>query len=195
MCGAGPSNCLGGGASFHWVICINALHHFTDKLAFLAEARRVLRPGGALMTVGLDPHTGLDRWHIYEYFQGTLEIDRGRYPSSDQIRAWMTSLGFSRCRTIEVQRIPFRVAAREAFKRGFLDRTATSQLSVLTNDEYERGIQRIEDDLEAAEARGESLYLTADLRLYASYASVESKAVRCDTFTDRDNLPFAEIGA
>jgi ubiquinone/menaquinone biosynthesis C-methylase UbiE len=38
--------------SFDRVFCINALHHFQDKIAFLTEAMRVLRPGGQLMTVG-----------------------------------------------------------------------------------------------------------------------------------------------
>ncbi len=63
-------------AAFHRVVCINALHHFGDPLAFLQEARRVLHPGGAVMTIGLDPHTGLDQWCIYDYFEGTLAIDK-----------------------------------------------------------------------------------------------------------------------
>ena len=61
--------------SFDRVFCINAFHHFQDKVAFLTEAMRVLRPGGLMMTVGLDPHTGVDRWYIYEYFDNVLEID------------------------------------------------------------------------------------------------------------------------
>jgi ubiquinone/menaquinone biosynthesis C-methylase UbiE len=44
--------------SFDRVFCINALHHFRNKMAFLMEAKRVLRPGGLMMTAGLDPHTG-----------------------------------------------------------------------------------------------------------------------------------------
>ncbi len=43
--------------SFDRVLCINALHHFADAPAFIAGARRVLRPGGGLIVVGLDPHT------------------------------------------------------------------------------------------------------------------------------------------
>jgi hypothetical protein len=37
-------------------------------VSFLDEARRVLRSGGRLMTIGLDPHLGIDRWYIYDYF-------------------------------------------------------------------------------------------------------------------------------
>ena len=46
------------------------------------------------MTVALDPHTGTDQWWVYDYFEGTLEIDRQRYPSCDQIREWMSDAGF-----------------------------------------------------------------------------------------------------
>jgi ubiquinone/menaquinone biosynthesis C-methylase UbiE len=51
--------------SFDRLFCINALHHFTDADAFMIEAQRVLRPEGALLTIGLDPHTALDSWWIY----------------------------------------------------------------------------------------------------------------------------------
>ena len=47
-------------ASFDRIFCLNSLHHFTDKHAFVTEAARLLRRGGSFMTVGLDPHTGLD---------------------------------------------------------------------------------------------------------------------------------------
>ena len=69
-----------GNALFDRVFCINAFHHFRDKLAFLAEARRVLRPNGRVLVVGLDPHSESDRWFIYDYFTGTREIDKCRYP-------------------------------------------------------------------------------------------------------------------
>src|SRR5687768_13676912 len=46
--------------TFDRLFCINALHHVSNPSAFFAEASRVLRPGGAILTVGLDPHTGMD---------------------------------------------------------------------------------------------------------------------------------------
>ena len=155
-------------ASFDRVVCINAFHHFTDKPACLAEARRVLRHGGMVMTVALDPHTGVDQWFIYDYFEPTLEIDKQRYPATSRIREWMQSAGFGDCVTREVQHLPVRLPARETLEHGRLDKTATSQLSVLTDEEYRRGLERIRDDVERAERRGESLYLMGDLRLYAT---------------------------
>jgi ubiquinone/menaquinone biosynthesis C-methylase UbiE len=158
--------------TFERVFCINAFHHFEDKVSFLTEARRVLVPGGQVMTIGLDPHTGTDRWYIYEYFEPVLAIDKSRYPSSNQIREWMLALQFSSVRTSEVQHLPVRLSARSAIEQGRLRKGATSQLAVLTDDEYQRGFERVRSALESAEARGESLGLDADLRLYATFGSV-----------------------
>ena len=158
--------------SFERLFCINAFHHFEDKVRFLAEARRVLEPGGQMMTVGLDPHSGVDRWYIYEYFAPVLEIDKRRYSASSQIREWMQVLEFTNVRTREVQRLPVRLSARAMIEQGRLDKGVTSQLAILTDEEYQRGVDRIWRGLESAEARGETLYLSADLRLYATYGSV-----------------------
>jgi ubiquinone/menaquinone biosynthesis C-methylase UbiE len=161
--------------TFDRVFCINALHHFRDKVAFLTEARRVLRPEGVLMTVGLDPHTGVDQWYIYEYFDNALAIDKRRYPAASQIQAWMVAAGFADCVTREIQHLPGRLGARVALEGGRLDRGATSQLGVLSDEEYRRGLNRIRKAIEAAEIRNESLLLSADLRLYATFGAVERR--------------------
>jgi len=163
-------------ASFDRVFCINAFHHFPDKIAFLLEALRVLRPGGLMMTVGLDPHTGVDRWYIYEYFDEVLEIDRRRYPAAGQIREWMLAAGFAGSVTREVQHLPVGLEARAALEQGRLEKGVASQLSVLTDEEYRQGIDRIRGAIASAEVRGESLRLTADLRLYATFGEAPSRA-------------------
>jgi ubiquinone/menaquinone biosynthesis C-methylase UbiE len=158
--------------SFDRVFCINALHHFPDKPAFLAEARRTLRPGGRLLSVGLDPHRGLDRWHVYEYFPESLVIDKQRYPATAALRGWMAAAGFEDCATQEVEHWTVRIPAREAIAQGRLDPAATSQLSVLTDAEYRQGMERIREELQRAEAEGQTLFLTIDLRLYGTIGSV-----------------------
>jgi hypothetical protein len=158
----------------HSIACFafNALHHFRKRDTFLLEARRSLRPGGRMMTIGLDPHAGIDRWYLYEYFEPVLEIDKSRYPASSQIRMWMHAAGFVDCVTLEVQHLPLRLLAQTAIEQGRLAKDATSQLSVLTDEQYQHGLDRIRKDIEAANARGESLYVTVDLRLYATSGSV-----------------------
>jgi ubiquinone/menaquinone biosynthesis C-methylase UbiE len=159
-------------AVFDRLFCVNAFHHFEDKAAFLSDARRVLRPDGQLMIIGLDPHTGLDTWYVYEYFEAVLAIDRRRYPGTGQICGWMQGLGFTNVRTWQVQHVPNRQPVRDAIEQGRLHQHSKSQLAVLTDPEYQQGLDRIYADLVRAEAEGRTLYLRSDLRLYATCGSI-----------------------
>jgi SAM-dependent methyltransferase len=162
--------------SFDRVFCINAFHHFADKATFLAEVRRILRPSGMILIVGLDPHRGVDQWYIYDYFKESAEIDKQRFPASSSLRTWMRSAGFQDCNTQEVEHWTYRLPAHEILKQGRLDRAATSQLSVLTDAEYQRGIEQVRADMERAEAKGGTLFLTADLRLYGTSGLVAERS-------------------
>jgi len=155
---------------FGRVFCINAFHHFVDQTRFLAEAHRILHPGGGVMIVGLDPHTGLDRWWIYDYFPQVVEIDKRRYPSTDRIRSLMTAHGFVSASTVEALHMPLQMSARLALESGRLAKTTTSQLTVLTDEEYEEGIKHLMRDIEINEAQHKVLTIGADLHLYATTA-------------------------
>jgi ubiquinone/menaquinone biosynthesis C-methylase UbiE len=148
-------------ASFHRLFCINALHHFQHADAFFAEARRVVRPRGALLTIGLDPHTGLDSWWVYDYFPSTLAADRARFQSSAEVRQRLTSAGFVDAATELTQHLPIDVSFDEAVERGFLDRRSKSQLLLLSEAEYQTGLERLTT---------ERPRIRADLRLYATTA-------------------------
>jgi SAM-dependent methyltransferase len=153
---------------FERVFCLNAFHHFADKLKFLAEARRVLRPGGGLMIVGLDPHVGLDRWWVYDYFLETLELDRQRYPATQGLRADLAQCGFLGCETRVAEHLTLQIPARAAIERGLLDKSYTSQLTILSTEEYQDGLNRLNRAIDAEKTRGMDLMLTADVRLYAT---------------------------
>ena len=47
----------------------------------------------------------------------------------------------------------------------------TSQLVVLSDEQYQSGLQQIRRDVREADTRGETLWLIADLRLYGTYAT------------------------
>lgn len=157
--------------SFDRIFCVNALHHFTDPAAFFREARHVLRPGAGLMTVGLDPHVGDDRWWVYEHFPAALPADRERYPSTDEIRRLLTEAGFTRCETRVAQHVSEEAPLRDALSRGLLEPSATSQLRVIGDEAYEKGVRRLHEA--QAELGGEDLMLRADLRLRATVGWVE----------------------
>ena len=160
-------------ASFDRVIVVNALHHFDSLDRFLREARRVLRPGGGLLTIGLDPHTGIDRWWIYEHFPSARALDLARYPSAASIRERLAEAGFADCRTTVAQHWPAAVTVAEADERGLLDRGNTSQLMVIATAEYEAGVARIRA---LAPAEGEPApMLRGDLRVYATVGWVPAE--------------------
>jgi ubiquinone/menaquinone biosynthesis C-methylase UbiE len=151
--------------AFDRLFCINAMHHFDDAGAFMLEARRVLRPGGALLTIGLDPHTRLDRWWIYDYFPGALDADRARYLPTTMIRERLEAAGFTEAATEIAQHVPAEIPFPVATERGLIDRRSTSQLMVISDAEYDAGLQRL---------RAEQPTLKADLRLYATVGRAPS---------------------
>lgn len=155
---------------FDRVFCINAFHHFADQEKFLTEANRLLHPSGGILIVGLDPHTGLDRWWIYDYFPEVIEIDKSRYPSTDRIRSLMTAYGFVNASTVEALHMPWQMSAQLALETGRLAKATTSQLTVLTDDKYDEGIRHLMRDIEINEAQHKVLTIGTDLHLYATTA-------------------------
>jgi len=159
-----------GSGNFDLVVAVNALHHFADVAAFCAEAHRVLRPGGSVLTVGLDPHAGLDRWYVYEYFPDVRSADARRYPAARRIRALLLKAGFSDPSTVLAHRIRESLDARACLDRGIVTPSATSQLALLTDVELRAGVERMGRDIERAASHGETHRLSADLHLFATSA-------------------------
>jgi ubiquinone/menaquinone biosynthesis C-methylase UbiE len=152
-------------ASFDRIFCVNALHHFTDRGRFFAEGRRVLKPGGGLLTIGIDPHAERDDWWVYQYFEETKAIDRVRFPRVRTLRGEMALLGFAWTESMEADHIEVVQPASEALASGLVDRSFTSQLTMLSDEEFQRGVDRLR---RANDEAGGELQLVADFRLYAT---------------------------
>jgi SAM-dependent methyltransferase len=160
-------------ASFDRLFCINALHHFSDRARFFAEARRVLRPGGALLTIGKDPHGERDEWWVYDYFPETVAIDRARFAPVRILRGELARMGFDWAESCEADRIEAVQAASDALTDGTIDPAFTSQLTVLTADEFARGVARVRAANDAADG---ALQLVTDFRLYATIGRLRDAA-------------------
>lgn len=158
--------------SFDRLAVINALHHFDDPVAFVRHARRVLRPGGRIVVMGLDPSRGSDEWFVYDFFPGTLERDRARYSSTGGIVEWLENAGFVDCSSRVGHRITFDEPARDYLEHGRLTKHSASQLALLGDVEYAAGVERIRRAIRAAEARGEELRLRGELSIYATFGTV-----------------------
>ncbi len=154
-------------AAFDLVFCVNAIHHFADPQAFVQEAHRLLRPGGALAVVGSNPHDGRGRWYAYDYFEGTLETDLRRFPSWGTIFDWMVTAGFEPVEWRLVERIVDHKVGRDVLDDPFLQKDACSQLALLSDQAYAAGLRRIEAALEKAAAAGETIVFPAEIHLGA----------------------------
>lgn len=157
--------------TFDRVFMANSLHLFSDLRSAFSEARRVLRPGGRLLTIGQDPHRGTDEWCVYDYFPRTKEIDRQRYPTCGRIRKLLRESGLCDCGTIEAHRFKATLAATDALASGFLDRHITSSLALLSDKEYSSGLHKVRREAARLEAVGEILMLKADLRFLLTWGT------------------------
>ncbi|MET0283115.1 MAG: class I SAM-dependent methyltransferase [Polyangiales bacterium] len=152
------------------VVIVNALHHFPQPAQSLREAARVLRPGGELLTIGLQPRATDTEWYVYDYFAGTLKRDLERYASSAQLERWLEDAGLRDVRTVVAHRFDQAVEAREALSLGVVSKHATSQLADLSDAAYDSGLQAIEAAATQAESEGGSLRLLARLALHGTSA-------------------------
>jgi ubiquinone/menaquinone biosynthesis C-methylase UbiE len=143
--------------SFDLVTCVNALHHFGYQRGFVLEARRILRPGGALAVLGMTPHGHQSKWYVYDYFPGTFEADLARFSSWGTVLDWMTAAGFEAAEWRIVAHIRDDKLGREVLEDPFLQKGSSSQLILLSDEAYAAGLRRIRMALEAAEAAGEAL--------------------------------------
>ncbi|MFN2165966.1 MAG: class I SAM-dependent methyltransferase [Anaerolineae bacterium] len=144
-------------ASFDLVYCVNAIHHFERPAAFIAEARRLIRPGGVLAVVGSDPRQPGDRWYVYDYFPGTYKTDLNRFPSWGTMLDWMVAAGFEPIQWKLVEKVVSDKVGRAVLADPFLAKGAVSQLALLSDEAYAAGLDRIEAALAGAEAMGKML--------------------------------------
>ncbi len=152
-------------AAFDLVFCVNALHHFAEPAHFVAESRRLLRPGGALAVVGMDPHRNQDIWYLYDYFPGTRETDLRRFPSGETIAGWMAAAGLSPFEQRVVERIEDTVIGREVLRDPFLQKEGTSQLALLDGVAYDAGIARIQAEIRRGEEQGKEAVFPVKIAL------------------------------
>lgn len=132
-------------ASFDLVLSVNALQHYADQRAFITEARRLLRDGGALAIVNLDPHIGRDRWYLYDYFEGVYAADLQRFPSSGSLSDWMLAEGFVHAEWRVAEHIQQEFVGRAVLDNPFTQKNGSSQLALLSDAVYDAGLNRIQN--------------------------------------------------
>ena len=150
--------------TFDLLYCVDAIHHFGDHRAFIAEAFRVLKKGGALAVLGHDPHeAGGDSWYIYNYFEDVYDTDLHRYPSGKSVMDWMKADGFQNISAQEVEKIVNIHVGDGVFNDPFIKQNGTSQLALLSAEKYQSGLKRIREALEQARAGNERIVFRSQI--------------------------------
>ncbi len=150
-------------STFDLIYCVDAIHHFGDHRAFISEAYRLLKPGGALAVIGHDPHEGETNWYIYDYFDTVYDTDLRRYPSGRSVMQWLEQEGFQNISVQSVENIKNIHVGEAVLKDPFLKHNATSQLALLSEETYNAGMQRIQSALDAAKAKGERIVFRSEI--------------------------------
>jgi len=139
-----PINC----ETINLVFIINAFHHFKGKIEFIKEVYRFLSKDGTIAIIGMDPRDDRNKWYIYKYFEGTYEHDLIRFPSWFQIKNWLMKNGFEDIHFQDVEIIKDPKFGKNVLKDPFLKKSGSSQLSLLSDAEYDAGLKKLKVSLE-----------------------------------------------
>ncbi len=123
----------------------------------------MLRDGGALAVIGMDPHQQRHTWYVYEYFAGVYETDLARFPSWETVLDWMRVAGFQQTKRRPVEHIINHKTEKTVLNDPFLRKHTSSQLALLSDAAYAAGVQRIKTAVAEAETAGKTLTFPTEL--------------------------------
>lgn len=132
---------------FDLIFCVNAIHHFPDKEKFIAECKRTLTNNGMIAVFGVDPHIDKD-WYVYDYFDSVYESDKERFLSTIQLTKIFQDLKFEMIENRIVERVYNQRTGKEILSDPFLQKNHSSQLANLSDEEYQKGIVKIKNQIE-----------------------------------------------
>ncbi|MFO8059203.1 MAG: class I SAM-dependent methyltransferase [Bacillota bacterium] len=139
-------------ASFDMVFSVDVIHHVTDRLAYFAEAHRILCRGGKMCTVTDSEKIIRCRTPLSRYFPETVDVELRRYPRIPRLMRMMRDAGFAGVRTHRVH-LCYDLEDLAPYR----DR-AFSSLHLIPDESFARGIRRMQRDLARGPVRCVSIY-------------------------------------
>jgi len=143
------------GASFDAAMLVSMLHHVEDPAAALAEAQRVLRPGGHLALMVFTREDTEESW-LSDYFPSTRAWMLETHSTRDELLAMLP--GARRIDVVYRDLVDGSLAALQAFPEKIVDPAWHRQTSYFERlqrdhpDELQAGLARLRDDVEAGSA-------------------------------------------
>jgi SAM-dependent methyltransferase len=130
--------------SFDYAYSQFAYAHFLKKAQMIQEVYRVLKPDGRFVMTNIDPWP-MENWAIYQYFPAARVLDEQDFLPVEQFTALMEESGFSQ---LQVQRNHWRPEEKLVdFLAYASQRHRASQFLALSDEAYQAGLRRIEQDL------------------------------------------------
>jgi SAM-dependent methyltransferase len=132
---------------FDLIFCVNAIHHFPDKGKYIAECKRTLTSKGTIAVFGVDPNIDKD-WYVYDYFDSVYENDLKRFPSLESLKEILAAERFTGIEIKIIEEVHHKKTGREVLDDPFLNKNHSSQLANLSDEEYQKGIDKIKNQIE-----------------------------------------------
>jgi ubiquinone/menaquinone biosynthesis C-methylase UbiE len=127
---------------FDFIINNYAFHHFENKSRALDEIKRVLKKRGIFRIRNISPQH-MPKWNIYQYFPHAVTEDQKRFWNNARIYDELEKRGFEVKIKVDyrLERIQLTEVLAEVVNRDI------SQLNIISDQHYERGVKRIREDL------------------------------------------------
>ncbi|MBM4172239.1 MAG: class I SAM-dependent methyltransferase [Ignavibacteria bacterium] len=152
---------------FDLILCINAIHHFSNYQKFITDVSKLINPNGYFCIVGLDPRDKNTDWYLYKYFEGTFEMDLMRYPEFTTIQSVMDLFNFTNIKIEIVHSISSQKIGEEVLTDHFIDKRGASQLALLSDSEFQNGINKIKTDIANAKKYSQEIIFNTKMNFYA----------------------------
>jgi ubiquinone/menaquinone biosynthesis C-methylase UbiE len=133
--------------TFDLVYSVDVIHHVQDRPAFFREAFRALAGGGWCVTATDSEETIRKRVPLSRCFPETIGPELARYPQAGEIPRLLSAAGF-RGMSEEVSEFPYDLSDASAFQR-----KAFSCLRLISEDAFNRGLERLQRELAAGPLR------------------------------------------
>jgi SAM-dependent methyltransferase len=152
VCASAEQNGLADG-EFDFVFCVDVVHHFGDRSQAFHETERLLSNGSLFAIVTDSEEMIQNRTPLSVYWPETIEIELARYPSTDALQTDLRDAGFADLRREEVRAVVLLTNSEPYRAKAF------SCLRLLSEQAYQRGLERLEADLAKGPIPSISRYL------------------------------------